>query len=254
MSALDAVAAFVKVLGSALVGDSAETVFNVQAIGGFGGAEGEGDDRDGAGEQASGQVGYSSLGILGRPLPPEGALFAEAVALRVDGGLHPFGWRDMRLHAAVNPGGSGGTPAAGQVVFAGYGGAMLSHALTDDPVGSARANLATWYVPFDFDGDGVPQKAHTISIDPTPGNSSISIAHASGVFLTLTEDAGGGPGITWAVDASTFGRMKAGEVLIQATRIMLKGNVYIGAAAEAGVPLLGGPISPPCPSLFVSPA
>lgn len=248
MSALDAVAAFVKVIGSALVGQNAETVFNVQAIGGFGGDGDAGDDSDGAGEQASGQVGYSSLGILGRPLPPEGPLFAEAVALRVDGGLAPFGWRDMRLHAAVNPGGAGGTPAVGQLVFAGYGGAMLSHAMTADPVGSQRANLATWYVPFDFDADGVPQKAHTISIDPTPGNSSISIVHADGVFFSLTED-----GVTWAVDAATFGRMKAGEVLIQAAKIMLKGNVYIGAQAEAGAPLLAGPISPPCPSLFVSP-
>jgi hypothetical protein len=246
MSALDAVAAFVKVLGSALVGASSEPAFNVKAVGGFGAVDG--DDSDGAGEQAVRQVGYSSLGIMGRPLPPEGALFAEAVSLRVDGGLAPFGWRDMRLHRAVNPGGSGGTPAEGQLVFAGYGGAMLSHALTDDPVGSQRANLATWYVPFDFDSDGVPQKAHTIAIDPTPGNSSISIVHADGRFFTLNED-----GITWAVDASTFGRMKAGEVLIQAARIMLKGNVYIGAAAEAGAPLLGGPISPPCPSLFVSP-
>lgn len=245
MTALDAVAAFVKVVGSAIAGG--EPTFNVRAIGGFGGAGGEGDDTDAGGEQAAGQVGYSSLGIIGRPLPPEGGLFAEAAALRVDGGLSPIGWRDMRLHRAISP-------QPGQLAFAGYGGAVLSHAMTDAPVGEQRANIATWYVPFDFDGDGVPQKAHTIAIDPTPGNSSISIAHASGVFLTLTEDAGGGPGITWAVDASTFGRMKAGEVLIQASRIMLKGNVYIGAAAEAGVPLLGGPISPPCPSLFVSPA
>lgn len=251
MSALDAVAAFVKVIGSALVGTSSETTFNVKAIGGFG--ETDGDDSDGAGEQATGQVGYGALGILGRPLPPAGSLYAEAVALRVEGGLAPMGWRDMRLHRAVNPGSSGGTPAEGQLVFAGYGGAMLSHALTDDPVGSQRANLGTWYVPFDFDSDGVPQKAHTIAIDPTPGNSSISIVHADGLFFTLTENAGGGPGITWAVDGSTFGRMKAGEVLIQSAKIMLKGNVYIGAQAEAGAPLLGGPISPPCPSMFVSP-
>lgn len=241
MTALDAVAAFVKVVGSALVGR--EPTFNVRAIGGFGGFDG--DDSDSAGEQSTGQVGYSALGIIGRPLPPEGALFAEAAALRIDGGLSPIGWRDQRLHRAVQV-------DEGQLAFAGYGGAVLSHAMTDDPVGARRANIATWYVPFDFDSSGVPQKAHTIAIDPTPGNSSISLVHASGLFLTLTEDAGGGPGITWAVDSSTFGRMKAGEVVIQAAKIMLKGNVYLGAAAEAGAPLLAGPISPPCPSLFVS--
>lgn len=245
MSAIDAVAAFVKVIGSALIGG--EPVFNVQAIGGFGGFDGSGDDGDGgAAEQASGQYGYSSLGVIGRPLPPEGALFAEAAALRIDGGLSPVAWRDMRLYRAVEP-------AEGQLAFAGYGGAVLSHAMTSDPVGERRANIATWYVPFDFDADGVPQRAHTIAIDPTPGNSSISLVHASGLFLTLTEDAGGGPGITWSVDDATFGRMKPGEVLIQASKIMLRGNVYIGQQAESGAPMLGGPISPPCPSLFVSP-
>src|SRR6187551_667365 len=243
MSALDAVAAFVKVVGSALVGG--EVTFSVQAIGGFGGLDG--DDSGANAEQAQGQVGYSALGILGRPLPPEGSLFAEAAALRVDGGLSPVGWRDMRLQRALQP-------AEGQLAFVGYGGATLSHAMTADEVGARRANIATWYVPYDFDEDGVPQKAHTIAIDPTPGNSSISLVHASGLFLTLTENAGGAPGIAWSVDDATFGRMKAGEVLIQSAKIMLKGNVYIGAAAEAGVPLLGGPISPPCPALFVSPA
>src|SRR5262245_50248310 len=247
MTALDAVAAFVKVLGSALVGG--EPTYNVKGIGGFAGFDGDGDDSDAGGEQGTGQAqfGYSSLGIIGRPLPPEGSEFAEAVALRVDGGLNPIGWRDMRLNRAVEP-------EPGQLVFAGYGGAVLSHAMTDDDVGSRRANIATWYVPFEFDGAGVPTKAHVISIDPTPGNSSISIVHSDGVFFSLTEDAGGGPGISWAVDATTFGRMKAGEVLIQAPKIMLKGNVYLGAQAEAGAPLLGGPISPPGPSIFISPA
>lgn len=242
MTALDAVAAFVKVVGSAIAGG--EPVFNVKSIGGFGGFDG--DDTDAQGEQSTGQFGYSALGIIGRPLPPEGALFAEAAALRVDGGLAPVGWRDMRLHRALEP-------DEGQLAFAGYGGAVLSHAMTDGNVGSRKANRATWYVPFAFDGAGVPQKAHTISIDPTPGSSSICLAHADGVFVTLTEDTGAGPGVVIAVDGSTFLRMSAGELTLQAAKVMLKGNVYVGRQAEAGLPLLAGPASPPCPSLFVSP-
>lgn len=241
MTVLDAVAAFVKVVGSALVGR--EPVFSVKAIGGFGGFDG--DDSDSAGEQASGQVGYSALGIIGRPLPPEGSLFAEAVSLRTDAGLNPFGWRDLRLNRAVEP-------EAGQLVFAGYGGAVLSHAMTAGNVGSRKANHATWYVPFDFDADGVPQKAHTISLDPTPGSSSISLVHADGVFVSLTEDTGTGPGVVVAIDGSTFLRMSAGELTLQAERIMLKGNVYVGRQPETGVPLLAGPASPPCPSLYLS--
>jgi hypothetical protein len=249
VSAIDAVAAFCKVIGSALVGPSSETTYDLATIGGFAGFG----SSAGGGEQATGQVGYSSLGILARPLPPEGDDYAETVALRVDGGLAPFGWRDMRLHRAANPGGSGGTPAPGQILVGGYGGAMLSHAMTEGDVGSRRANIATWYLPFEFDGDGVPSKAHTISMDPTPGNSSISIVHADGIRVALTADTGAGPGLVIAVDGSTFLRMSAGELTVQAAKITLKGNVYLGAQAEAGLPLLAGPGSPPCPTLFVSP-
>lgn len=247
MSAIDQVLAFVKVIASELI--AGEPTFNVTGIGDIR-AEGlgfAGDDGDDAGEQAAGQVAYGPLGILGRPLPPEGPLYAEALAARVDGGLSPIAWRDMRINNAVNPG-APGTPALGQLMFAGYGGAFLSHALTAAAVGSRKANISTWYVPFDFDAGGVPAKAHVISIDPTPGNSSISLVHADGVFFSLTSD-----GITWAVDNATFGSIKAGEVLIQASRIMLKGNCYLGAQPEVGAPLLGGPISPPSPSIFVSP-
>lgn len=256
MSLADRIVAFVKVVSSALVGG--EPVYNVTTGGGFrldatGTVLGE-DDSDDAGEQAPGQIGYSSLGIIGRPLPAERDVFAEALALRIDGGLTPYAWRDQRLFRAINPGGSNGTPAPGQLLFAGYGGAFLSHAMTPADVGSARANISTWYVPYDFDGDGVPAKAHVIAIDPTPGNASISLVHADGVFVTLTEDAGGGsPGITWAVDAATFGAMRPGEFTVQAEKIMLKGNVYLGRVPETvPVPLLPGVASQGCPSLYLS--
>lgn len=243
MTALDAVAAFVKIVGSALVGG--EPTFSLRAIGGFGGFDGGGDDSDAGGEQASGQVGYSALGVVGRPLPPEGSRFAEAVALRIDDGLSPVAWRDLRLFDAVRP-------EPGQLAFAGYGGAVLSHAMTDGDVGSKPANRATWYVPFDFDSSGVPQKAHTISIDPTPGQSSIALVHADGVFVSLTEDTGAGPGVVVSVDGETFLRMSPGQVTIQAAQIMLKGNVAVGRQAETGLPLLPGAASQGCPSLYVS--
>ena len=73
------------------------------------------------------------------------------------------------------------------------------------------------------------------------------------MFLSLTEDTGNGPGVVVAVNGSTFLRMSPGEVTIQAARIMLKGNCYLGAAAEGGVAMLGGAITPPSPSVFVSP-
>lgn len=245
MSFLNHVVEFCKVIASSVARGSGATLYNIAGIAGFDGEEGE---------QATDQEVFSALGIIGRPLPPEGDLFAEALAVRTEDGLLPLAFRDLRLHRALNPSGTPTTPREGQQVFVGYGGAFLSHSMTAAPTGSKRGNVTTLYVPYDFDGAGVPQKAHAISIDPSDGNSSISIVHGDGVFFTLTDDAGAGsPGIVWSVDAQTFGRISADEFMVNAAKIMLRGNVYVGRTPEAGVQLLGGPISPPCPSLYVSP-
>jgi hypothetical protein len=252
MSLLDQVAAFVKVLGSRLLGPRSEPVYNLSGIGDFGDfGSGQTEDGDDVGEQSVDQVAYGPLGYLARPLPPDAGGYAEAVTLRNDGGLSAIAWRDVRLCEAINPGGSGGTPADGQQCLAGYGGAFFSHSMTAAASGSKRANISTWYVPYSFGSDGVPARAHTISLNPE--TDSISVVHADGLRVDLVHDAGGGPGIVLTVDGSTFLRLSAGELTLNARKILLKGNVYIGAEAEAGVPMLGGPISPPCPSLFVSP-
>ena len=243
MTALDAVVTFAKAVASALIGR--EPVFNLTGAGGFrldaSGNVAGADDADEAGEVAADQFGYSSLGLIARPLPPDADGFAEAAALRVDGGLAPFAWRDLRLFQRL--GGAGDTPAPGQTMLAGYGGAFLAFS-----VNAAGDNVSTWYVPFSRDSGGTPQNAHAISIDPTDGNSSITILHAAGPSITLTED-----GITLAVDGQTFATLRAGELTVNAAKIMLKGNVYLGALAEAGLPLLAGVVSPPSPSVFVSP-
>lgn len=251
MSFLNQVVEFCKVLGSAVVGPNSAVVYNLTGIGGFrlgedGTPEGT-DESDDGGEQAHEQEAYGALGIIGCPLPPEGDLFAETIAVRREDGLVPAATRDLRINRAVNPGGGSSTPQPGQQMFAGYGGAFLSHSIAP---GTSRTNVSTWYVPHDFDGSGVPQKAHAIQMTPGQG---ISIVHASGLRIDLLDDAGIGPGIVASVDGSTFLRMSAGEVTVQAAKIMLKGNVYLGAAAEAGVPMLGGPITPPSPSVFISP-
>ncbi len=259
MSFLNNVVEFCKVISSEVVGANAATLYNLTGIAGFaldddGQVSGE-DETDAGGEQAHEQAGYQALGIIGRPLPPEGDVFAEALSVRTEDGLLPFAFRDLRLHRAINPGGARNTPREGQLLFAGYGGAFLSHAMTAEATGSKRGNVSTWYVPYEFGSDGVPTKAHAISIDPSDGNQSISIVHGDGVFLTLTADAGtGAPGIVWAVDAQTFGRIAPGEFTVNAAKITLKGNTYMGRAAEAGVAMLGGPITPPSPSVFVSPS
>lgn len=136
-------------------------------------------------------------------------------------------------------------------MLAGYGGAFVSVRNHGPTSGGKTSDILTLYVPYQFDGSGVATKAHAIVIDPAKG---IQLIQADGAVFTLANDVGNGePGFSWVMSADSFGRVSASEVVIQAPKIMLKGNVYVGASAETGVPLLPGAASPPCPSLFVSP-
>lgn len=254
MSFLNHVVEFVKVIASDVAGANAATVYNVAGIAGFatdeaGQITGEATDED-EGEQAHEQEVFQALGIIGRPLDPDADLFAEALTIRTEDGLLPFAFRDLRLHRAINPSGTPTTPRKGQLMFVGYGGAFLSHSMTAGNTGSKKGNVTTLYVPHDFDADGVPQKAHAIIIDPAGG---LSLVHGDGVFLTLTGDTGSGPGLIASVGSSTFLRMTDGELTLQAERVLLKGNIFLGRLAEAGVQLLPGPVSPGSASVFVSP-
>lgn len=250
MSLLDKVVAFCKVLGSSVLGRNSTVAYHLTAGGGFS-ADGTSEDAsDDAGEQAHDQPTYSALGFLARPLDPSSEGYCEAAALRTSDGLESIGVRDPRLSRAADPLGAG-VPAKGQQVIVGYGGAVISLTMTPAASGSRKANVLTLYVPHDFDGDGVAQKSHTLVIDPEQG---IQLIHSSGAVLQLCNDVGNGePGINWAVSDESFGRISAAEAVIQAPKIMLKGNVYLGASAETGLPLLAGPASPPSPSVFVSP-
>lgn len=255
MSFLDQVVEFAKVLGSAVTGSNSAVTYNVTGVGDFredaSGSVIGSDDTDAAGDQGDAQPAYQSLGVVGRPLPPEGELWAESVALRTADGLEPIAYRDLRINRALNPTGAGTAPKEGQVFLAGYAGAFLSHELATADSGDQKPNITTLYVPYSFSG-GVPAKAHAIVIDPVVG---IQIINGEGAFLSLANDVGNGePGIVWGMSAGSFGRISESEAVIQAPKIMLKGNVYLGAEADAGVPLLAGPSSPPGPSVYISPA
>lgn len=256
MSFLDQVIEFVKVVASEVRGSNAAVLYDVVGVGGFS-ADGAGnltgaDVTDDASEQAPQQPAYQSLGILARPLPPTDQQdFLEAMAVRTSDGMEPFAYRDLRLNRAANPTGAATAPAPGQTMLVGYGGGVVSHQMTAENAGDQKANITHIYVPYNF-ADGVPQKSHAIIIDPTPGNSSIQLIHGDGVRFMLQEETGSGPGIVATVDNATFLRMAAGELTVQAEKILLKGNVYLGRQAESGVPLLAGAASPPGPSIFIS--
>lgn len=250
MTVLDRIVAFAKVLGSTVLSRNSSVAYSLTGVGDFRtDAKGnviDADDSDDAGEQAPADRVYSGLGLLGRPLPPGGAnAYCEAAALRTADGLETIAVRDARINRAVNPTGQG-IPAEGQQMLAGYGGAFLS--LKHDT--ATGTDILTLYVPYEFDGNGIATKAHAIVVDPAKG---IQMIQGDGAVMTLCNDVGNGePGFSWVMSAGSFGRVSASEVVIQAPKIMLKGNVYLGAESEAGLPLLAGAASPPSASVFVS--
>lgn len=208
------------------------------------------DDGDEApGEVADKQDMYGGGATFFRPLPPEkkgGKEFAcDVIYAKTADGLVPVGYRDLRLDRAFPSG-----PKEGSGGLRGYGGGFYTLDLTAGNSGSQKANIHVIYCPYEFDGNGTPAKAHAVILDPSSGNESISITHGEGYQLALTKN----DGLLAVLSATTFMRAKPGEFLLQAPKIMLKGNTYLGAQAEVGVPLLPGPASPPGPSVFISPA
>ncbi len=200
------------------------------------------------GEVADEQPAFGALGVISNPLPPETIAgldyAAEVVCAVTSDGLVPIGWRDLRLEKAF-PGGI----KQGSTSLAGYGGGFITLDLTAADSGSKKANIVVAYCPYQFGGDGTAAKAHSIILDPTPGNESVTITHGDGFQFAIDSE-----GFKFFTpDSQTWAQFKQGAFFLQADSIMLKGNVAVGSQPEAGLPLLAGAASPPCPSLWVSP-
>jgi hypothetical protein len=234
---------FLEVTGSTVYGPH-----HAVLVGGGAGVGSFDEDDALGGEQAQDAEAYGAPGIVFRPRPPEDVstpdgsqrLAAEAMAARTGDGLVPMAWRDLRFNR-VFP-----APKPGTVALVGYGGGFLAFDDTAGNSGDQKATLGTLYVPYQFSG-GVPAKAMVITVDPE--TEALQLIHGDGFAISMTPD----EGIVMRADAETFARMKPGEMLFHAAKIMLKGNVYLGAQAEVGVPLLAGGASPPCPTLYLSP-
>lgn len=202
---------------------------------------------DGDGEFVEGAETFAALGLIGRPLPPDNRdgrdEHMEVVCVRQQDGLIPIAARDLRLRMGGN------APGDGVLAFAGYGGGF--HSLTPVAAGGAPdggGTLHVLYCPYDYDGNGVAQKAHSVILDPTGGNESVVVAHASGCAVTMTND----ELVMKSPDGSSWIGLSNDGITIVGKSIQLSGGVIIGNAQTA-VPLLAGAASPPCSTLLVSP-
>lgn len=195
---------------------------------------------------------YTSPGIIGRPLPPRTvdgeALHMDVICVQTVEGLTPIAYRDVRLAMAGDS-----APGEGVLAFVGYGGGFFSQTpvgVGSDPAGGGT--IQVMYCPYDFDSDGLAQKAHTIILDPTPGNESIMIVHANGLAITMSDQDKKAILMKNAAGDATF-RLDDDGCTITAQTIVLSGGVIVGTPLTA-VPLLAGPASPPSTVFFVSPS
>jgi hypothetical protein len=102
----------------------------------------------------------------------------------------------------------------------------------------------TLYVP-EFGGSDVTG-AYVITVDPT--QRTIQLIHPEGFAVMITKD-----GIIQRGDDSTYSKMGKGVFEVVAAKIMMRGVCYLGANAEAGIPLLPALATQPTPSVFFSP-
>lgn len=190
---------------------------------------------------------FCGLGIIGRPLPPDTREgrdeHLEVICIRDDDALVPIAARDVRLRMG------GDAPTEGVTALVGYGGGF--HSLTPVEAGSqpdGGGTIHVLYCPYDFDANGIAQKAHAITLDPTAGNESLVVAHADGASITIDSD---NLILKSPTGASWIGIADDG-IVITAPQVTMQAAVVIGDATLA-VPLLAGAASPPCSSLLVSP-
>jgi hypothetical protein len=120
---------------------------------------------------------YGVPGDLWRPLDPTDDGAAEAVCARSSDGLPVVAARDLRIDAAAATDLEKGTRR-----ISWYRGVQISMSVAASGTGS----VLQIYVPFDHDGDGVPQKGHVMTFDPVEG--AVTLLAASGAGITLASD------------------------------------------------------------------
>jgi hypothetical protein len=244
-SRADEVFQFTKILSSSVANDPATGVNDglLYSVAGGGSVDFSGDEPiirldDDHAEADDAAECFGQLGILARPLPPGSGGYAESLCVKSGDAFVPISHRDNRLRM------QGNGPNEGTIAMVGYGGGIMSFDPVDD---GDSGTIQVLYCPFDFDADGVAQKAHAITLNPTSGNESISIVHSSGLAITMVDDE-----LVLKNKNGTATIALGNDGITMTGQINLAGSVVIGNPTAA-VPLLAGPASPPCSTLFVSP-
>lgn len=191
-------------------------------------------------EESTSEPVYGALGVVHRPLPPDGTAHAEALSIRMGDSLIPIAWRDVRLDAV------GSDFAVGETGFVGYGGGSFRSGLTATPSGDQFATVHTIRAPYEFAG-GVAAKEHVIKIDPTPGSETITVTHGEGHSVTL------GPDAIVMQNGDARAELSSSRFRVDAQLIELQAvAVKLGSNVASAAPLLPGAGSQASASVHIS--
>ena len=170
---------------------------------------------------------YGVPGDLWRVLDPDDDGAAEAVCARSSDGLPIIAARDLRIDAAAAT-----ELAKGTRRIAWYRGVQISMSVA----ASGDGSVLQFYVPWDRDGSGVPQKGHVMTFDPVEG--AITILAASGAGITLASD---GSATVKNGDGDVFLSVSPDGVIVSGDLRVPNSNAVFGDPALAKDVLLAQP-------------
>jgi hypothetical protein len=185
-------------------------------------------------EGSDGETLFGAIGVVARPRAADASGYAEAYAIRRDDYLTPVSGRDLRLNARMNP-------IDGEIGIAHYDGGFMS--LRDSDDGPKKGTQVVILSPLLKD-DGTIDKSHSLTMDPSAGNSSVMLMHALGHGLMLTKD-------KQALLASANGQNWIG---VSDSGLVLNGTFNFNGAAVAGNPTTAQSVAlaPPLQALLTA--
>lgn len=179
-----------------------------------------------SGEKATDQPLYGPIGFISVPKAAVSASaargsdpagYAEVVALKSADGLIPVAGRDLRLNRLISL-------TEGIVAMVQYGGGLFS--ITDRVDGGA-GSTAVLYTP-QKNSSGDTLRAHAIALDTTSSNLSVSIVHANGHAVLLTQQ------------NKVVIKNAAGDVYVEVSAggVVINGNTQLvgGLVVSPGIP------------------
>lgn len=204
----DSAFAFCRALVSSLGEKSNQVLVSLRGLG----------DEANYAETSAEEPVYGVIGFISRPMDPDDNGAAEFVAARGDDSLTPIAGRDLRICKAR------GNVPKGTATMCTHTGAFVSI----DNAPSGTGSVVTIYAPYEHT-DGVPAKAHAITIDTTTNNEHVAVIHAAGHSILLTKD---GALILKNAAGDVFVSIEDGGVTI-AGPVQATTNMVIGSAVTA---------------------